>query len=75
MAVVKGVLLMARCPQTHPACARELAEVDAILASLPGSPDLPPASSSLGWILPGPSGPEGHGTGRSVRVMGRSASH
>lgn len=33
----------------------ELAEVDAILASLPGSPGSPLVSPALGQILPGPS--------------------
>lgn len=66
---------MARCPRIHPTCARELAEVLGISASLPGSPGLPPASLALGWIPPGLSSPEGRGTGRSVRVMGRSVPH
>jgi len=52
MVVARSVLL------SPDPSARELAEVDAVLASLPDSPGLRPASPARGRILPGPSSAE-----------------
>lgn len=50
--VVAGGVLMLWCPQTHPECSHGLAELNSVLASLPGLLGLPSACPALGWIPP-----------------------
>lgn len=47
-----GGVLMPWCPQTNPECSHGLAELDAILAFLPGLLGLSPSCPALGWIPP-----------------------